>query len=66
MSKRNKKRSVLKRRKRRMYYNGIKAGDFVMLDDKQYKVVALKKQGFLLLANGMQIEAQKCTKVKHK
>ena len=27
MSKRNKKRSVLKKRKRRMNYNGIKAGN---------------------------------------
>lgn len=65
MSKRNKKRSVLKKRKRRMHYNSIKAGDFVMLDDKQYKVAALKKQGNLLLDNGMQVEAKKCTKVKH-
>lgn len=48
-----------------MHYNDIKAGDFVMLDDKQYKVAALKKQGNLLLDNGMQVEAQKCTKVKH-
>ena len=61
-----KKRSVLKRRKRRMHYNGIKAGDFVMLDDKQYRVVTLKKQSLLLLANGMQIEAQKGMKVNHK
>lgn len=65
MSKRNKKRSVLKKRKRRMHYNDIKAGDFVMLDDKQYKVAALNKQGNLLLDNGMQVEAKKCTKVKH-
>lgn len=49
-----------------MHYNGIKAGDFVMLDDKQYRVVALKKQSLLLLANGMQIEAQKGMKVNHK
>lgn len=49
-----------------MHYNGIKAGDFVMLNDKQYRVVALKKQSLLLLDNGMQIESQKCMKVKHR
>ena len=64
MSKRNKKRSVLKKRKRRMHYNGIKAGDLVTLGKKQYKVVALKKQRYLLLDNGLQVEAKQCVKVK--
>lgn len=64
MSKRNKKRSTLKKRKRRMNYNGIKAGDFVTLGKKQYKVAALKKEGYLLLDNGLQVEAKQCVKIK--
>lgn len=64
MSKRNKKRSTLKKRKRRMNYNAIKAGDLVTLGKKQYKVVALKKQGYLLLDNGLQVEAKQCVKTK--
>ena len=60
MSKRNKKRSVLKKRKRRMNYNGIKAGDFIKWHDMKYKVVALLKQGCLLLDNGAKPQAKEC------
>lgn len=49
MSKRNKKRSVLKKRKRRMNYNKIKAGNLVRWHDMGYKVVALLKQGIYYL-----------------
>lgn len=66
MSKRNKKRSMLKKRKRKMNYNGIKAGDLVLVGNMQYKVVALKKQGLLILDNGDNVESKKCQKVKHK
>lgn len=66
MSKRNKKRSMLKKRKRKMNYNGIKVGDSVLVGDMQYKVVALKKQGLLMLDNGDNVESQKCQKVKYK
>ena len=40
MSKRNKKRSVLKKRKRRINYNGIKPGNLVQWQGMKYKVVA--------------------------
>lgn len=63
MSKRNKKRSVLKKRKRRMNYNGIKAGDFIKWHDMKYKVVALLKHGCLLLDNGAKPQAKECERL---
>ena len=58
MSKRNKKRSVLKKRKRRMNYNGIKPGNLVQWQGMKYKAVALLKQGCLLLDNGAKPQAK--------
>lgn len=64
MSKRNKKRSTLKKRKRRMNYNGIKAGNSVIWHDMKYKVVALLKHGCLLLDNGAKPEARECEPIE--
>lgn len=64
MSKRNKKRRVLKKRKRRTNYNGIKAGNSVIWHDMKYKVVALLKQGCLLLDNGAKPEAWECEPIE--
>lgn len=64
MNKRNKKRRVLKNRKRRMNYNGIKAGNSVIWHDMKYKVVALLKHGCLLLDNGAKPEARECEMVE--
>ena len=64
MSKRNKKRSVLKKRKRRMNYNGIKPGNLVQWQGMKYKVVALLKQGYLLLDNGAKPKAKECERLE--
>ena len=64
MSKRNKKRSTLKRRKRRINYNGIKAGQNVMFNESKYKVMALKKNGALMLDNGQIVLAKECEKIE--
>lgn len=64
MSKRNKKRSTLKKRKRRMNYNGIKTGQTVMFNESKYKVVALKKGGALMLDNGQVVLAKECEKIE--
>lgn len=42
-----------------MNYNGIKVGDSVLVGDMQHKVVALKKQGFLILDIGDNRESKK-------
>lgn len=64
MSKKNKKCSVLKKRKRRMNYNGIKAGNLVRWHDTEYKVVALLKQGYLLLDNGERLMDKECERIE--
>ena len=64
MSKRNKKRSTLKKRKRRMNYNGIKAGNSVIWHGMKYKVVAFLKQGCVLLDNGAKPEAKECDPIE--
>ena len=64
MSKRNKKRSTLKKRKCRMNHNGIKVGQNVMLNESKYKVVALKKCGALMLDNGQVVLAKECEKIE--
>ena len=55
---------MLKKRKRRMNYNGIKAGDFIKWHDMKYKVVALLKQGCLLLDNGAKPQVKECERIE--
>ena len=64
MSKRNKKRSVLKKRKRRMNYNGIKPGNLVQWQGMKYKVVALLKHDCLLLDSGAKPQAKECERLE--
>ena len=54
----------MKKRKRRMNYNEIKAGQNVMLNESKYKVVALKKGGALMLDNGQVVLAKGCEKIE--
>lgn len=49
--------------KRRMNHNEIKSGDFVMWKNMKYKVIALLKQGCLLLDNGAKPEAKECERL---
>ena len=64
MSKRNKKRSTLKKRKQRMNYNGIKPSDEVIYQENKYKVIAYRKNSLLLLDNGREIPAKECERLE--
>ena len=54
----------MKKRKRRMNYNGIKPGNLVQWQGMKYKVVALLKQGCLLLDNGAKPQAKECERLE--
>jgi len=47
-----------------MNYNGIKAGQNVMFNESKYKVMALKKNGALMLDNGQIVLAKECEKIE--
>ena len=54
----------MKRRKRRMNYNGIKAGQNFIFNESKYKVMALKKDGALMLDSGQAVLAKECEKIE--